>query len=98
MLLETSFPSVSNAKAEAVELIKKLPDDATLEDIQYHLSVLGKIKTGQQRIVAEDGIPQAVMEEHADLAALARAHELESGKVTPKAQAEVFKKAQAALG
>jgi hypothetical protein len=57
------FASVSNAKTEAVELIKKLPDDATLEDIQHHLYVLEKIKQGQQRLVSEGGIPQAVMEQ-----------------------------------
>lgn len=60
-----------NAKTEAVELIKQLPDDVTLEDIQHHL---------------------------ADLAALSRAHDLETGKVTPKSQAEVFQKARAVLG
>ena len=54
---------MSNAKTEAVELIKKLPDDATLEDIQHHLHVLAKIKQGQQRLVSEGGIPQAVMEQ-----------------------------------
>jgi len=31
----------------------------------------------------------------ADLAALAKAHELDSGKVTPKTQTEVFQKARA---
>lgn len=35
--------------------------------------------------------------EAADLAALARAQELEIGKVTPKSQAEVFQKARSAL-
>lgn len=34
----------------------------------------------------------------ADVAALARARELETGKVTPKSQAEVFQKARAVLG
>jgi hypothetical protein len=63
------FPAVSNAKTEAVELIKKLPDDATLEDIQHHLYVLVKIKQGQQRLVSEGGISQAVMEQ--DLHAIA---------------------------
>jgi hypothetical protein len=33
----------------------------------------------------------------ADLDALARSHELETGKVAPKTQAEVFKKARAVL-
>ena len=33
----------------------------------------------------------------ADLAAVTRAHELDSGKVTPKTQAEIFKTARAVL-
>ena len=86
---------MSNAKTEAVELIKKLPDDATLEDIQYHLAVLEKTKQGQQRPSSEGGIPQAVMEDHA---ALARAQEFETGKAKPKSQTEVFTKARAVLG
>lgn len=53
---------MSNAKTEAVELINKLPDDATLEDIQHHLAVLEKIKQGQNRLTQEGGIPQAQME------------------------------------
>jgi hypothetical protein len=31
---------VSNPKTEAVELIKKLPDNVTLEEIQQHLADL----------------------------------------------------------
>jgi hypothetical protein len=34
----------------------------------------------------------------ADLAALARAHEIDSGQVQPKSQADVFRNARAALG
>ncbi len=34
----------------------------------------------------------------ADLAALARAHELDSGAIAPKSKQEVFAKARAALG
>ena len=44
-------------------MIKKLPDDATLEDIQHHLFVLDKIKQGQTRLTAEGGISQAEMEQ-----------------------------------
>jgi hypothetical protein len=57
------LPFLSADKSEAVEMIKKLPDDATLEDIQHHLFVLEKMKLGQQRLVSEGGIPQAVMEQ-----------------------------------
>ncbi len=53
---------MSAAKQEAVELIKKLPDDATMEDIQHHLYVLEKIKQGQNRVVTEGSISQADME------------------------------------
>ena len=54
---------MSADKTEAVEMIKKLPDDSTLEDIQHHLFVFKKIKLGQQRLVSEGGIPQAIMEQ-----------------------------------
>jgi len=53
---------MSAAKAEAVEMIKKLPDDATFEYIQHHLYVLEKIKRGQQRLLAEGGVSQDEME------------------------------------
>ena len=54
---------MSAAKAEAVEMIKKLPDDATFEDIQHHLYVLEKIKRGQQRLLAEGGLAQDEIEQ-----------------------------------
>lgn len=37
-------------KEQAVEVIKSLPDDCTLEDIQYHLYVIEKVKRGMQAI------------------------------------------------
>jgi hypothetical protein len=52
---------MSADKSEAVEMIEKLADDATLEDIQHHLFVLEKIKLGRQRLASEGGISQAVM-------------------------------------
>jgi hypothetical protein len=36
----------STAKEEVQSLLRKLPDDCSLEDIQYHLYVLEKIRTG----------------------------------------------------
>ena len=33
-------------KEQAIELIKSLPDDCTLEDIQYHLYVREKVERG----------------------------------------------------
>ena len=41
---------MSKIKDQAVELIKSLPDDCTLEDIQYHLYVREKVERGIQAI------------------------------------------------
>jgi hypothetical protein len=46
---------MSTAKAEVEGLLRTLPDDATLEDIQYHLYVLEKVKRGEAR-AAKEGI------------------------------------------
>ena len=40
------------AKQEVAQLLTQLPDDATLEDIQYHLYVLEKIQRGRADMVA----------------------------------------------
>ncbi len=37
-------------KEQAIELIKSLPDDCTLEDIQYHLYVRAKVERGIRAI------------------------------------------------
>ena len=37
---------MANAKREALELIQQLPDDASFEDIQYHLYVREKVEGG----------------------------------------------------
>jgi hypothetical protein len=41
---------VSTIKDKVVELIHHLPEDSTLEEIQYHLYVLEKISNGRQSI------------------------------------------------
>ena len=41
---------MQTAKQQAADIIRDLPDDATLEDIQYHLYVLEKIRQGQKAI------------------------------------------------
>lgn len=40
------------AKQEVAHLLAQLPDDATLEDIQYHVYVLEKIQRGRADIEA----------------------------------------------
>jgi hypothetical protein len=44
--------SAATAKQEVEQLLQQLPDDATLEDIQYHVYVLEKIKLSRADIAA----------------------------------------------
>jgi len=46
-----------SAKEAVFKLLENLPDDATIEDIQYHLYVLQKIRAGQEAADAGDLIP-----------------------------------------
>ena len=53
----------SNIKQEVVNLINNLPEDVTIEDIQYHLFVRQKIQKAEKQIEAGETIPHAeVME------------------------------------
>lgn len=51
-----------NEKSEAVKLLQQLPDDSTLEDIQYHLYVLEKIKHGQADLAVGNAYTQNEVE------------------------------------
>jgi len=48
---------MSTAKAEVASMLASLPEDASLEDIQYHLYVLEKVKRGMERTASEGAIP-----------------------------------------
>ena len=48
---------MATAKEEVRELLVKLPNDCSLEDIQYHLYVLEKVRNGLEAAEAEGGIP-----------------------------------------
>ena len=37
---------MNNAKQDVERLLNKLPDDCSVEDIQYHLYVLDKVRRG----------------------------------------------------
>lgn len=39
---------MQTAKQEVSNLLNRLPDDCTLEDVQYHLYVIQKIERGLQ--------------------------------------------------
>jgi len=46
------------AKQQVASMLQKLPEDCSLEDIQYHLYVIEKIKNGVARAEAEGAISQ----------------------------------------
>jgi predicted transcriptional regulator len=41
---------MSTAKDEVRKILEKVPDDATLEDIQYHIYVREKIERGMKDV------------------------------------------------
>ncbi len=47
---------MKTAKEEVKTLLEKLPEDCTIEDIQYHLYVLEKIQKGIDRAEREGTI------------------------------------------
>ena len=48
--------AMKSLKKSVEKMIRNLPDDSTVEDIQYHLYVLDKIQKGQQAIRDGKGI------------------------------------------
>ena len=53
---------MNTAKDEIQSLLEKLPDNCTLEDVQYHLYVLGKIRRGIERAETEGTLSQEEVE------------------------------------
>lgn len=53
---------VNTTKDEIQALLQKLPGDCTLEDVQYHLYVIGKIRRGIERAETEGAVPQEEVE------------------------------------
>lgn len=49
---------MSTAKEEVETLLDKLPDDCSLEDIQYHLYVIEKVRHGLEIADAQGTFPQ----------------------------------------
>ena len=48
---------MNSPKAKVASMLKALPEDANLEDIQYHLYVLEKVKRGIGRAETESAVP-----------------------------------------
>jgi len=53
---------MNTAKEEVKTLLEQLPDECTLEDVQYHLYVVEKIKRGIARADKEGAVSQAEVE------------------------------------
>lgn len=55
---------MGNAKADALTLIQKMPDDATWETVLYRVYIRAKVEQGMAEIDAGKGIPhEQVMQE-----------------------------------
>lgn len=53
---------MSTAKEEVKALLEQLPDDCSLEDVQYHLYVVEKIQRGIERAEKEGALSQDEVE------------------------------------
>lgn len=60
-LWETAMQTV---KQEVASLLDRLPESSSLEDVQYHLYVIEKIRRGLERAESEGTVSQAQAEEH----------------------------------
>ena len=54
---------MGTAKEEVIKIIKKLPEDASFEDIQYHIYVREKIERGlddvaKGRVLSQEEVEQ----------------------------------------
>ena len=49
---------MNTAKGQVTSLLERLPDDCTVEDVQYHLYVLEKIQRGVDRAQHEGAVSQ----------------------------------------
>lgn len=54
---------MSVVKDEVISLLDRLPEDASIEDVQYHLYVIEKVKKGLESARKEGAIPQEQAEE-----------------------------------
>ena len=53
---------MSTAKQDVESLLSKLPDDCSLEDIQYHLYVIEKVRNGLEAADSQGTVSQEKVE------------------------------------
>lgn len=54
---------MSAVKDEVTLLLERLPEDASIEDVQYHLYVVEKVRNGLDAARSEGAVTQAQAEE-----------------------------------
>ena len=54
---------MQTAKQEVASLLERLPESSSLEDVQYHLYVIEKIRRGLERAETEGTLSQAQSED-----------------------------------
>ena len=54
---------MSTAKEEVHQLLSTLPDDCSLEDIQYHLYVIEKVRNGLEAADSQGPVTQEAVEQ-----------------------------------
>lgn len=52
----------TTAKEEVMEMIRRLPDDVTIQRIEYHVSVMARVQEGMDAIEAGQFVTQAEVE------------------------------------
>ena len=57
---------MQTSKQEVASLLERLPEGVSLEDVQYHLYVIEKIRRGLARAETEGALTQAQAEERLD--------------------------------
>lgn len=61
-LRDTLRIPMATAKEDAKKILDGLPEEASLEDIQYHLYVLGRIQRGREDVAAGRFVSQDEIE------------------------------------
>ncbi len=57
-----SYPRMSTAKQDVAAMLNNLPDDVTIEDIQYHLYVMDKVRRSLKAAEEEGTLSQEEVE------------------------------------
>ncbi|MFN0139252.1 MAG: hypothetical protein ACKVQW_04085 [Pyrinomonadaceae bacterium] len=53
---------MTSIKEEVASLLDRLPSDASIEDVQYHLYVIDKVRKGLESIERDGGLTQDQVE------------------------------------